>query len=277
MGSDASDTETFHDAEVERALDLYIDHLDGHINRAIFLMSGMGERRGEQDKYRCVSLMLLHAGISLQNIKKFYNPITLHSKDVVLFYRVIFESIINALFVLASSEEMARRALKHAQQKRFRSHGKEIRLGPYVARLEVENFPDEIREYIDEFTSKKGREKNWTDLSISERIDVVANRYGSKIWLTLGSSYYGYYGISSEHVHGSLSGVLEFIGAMNKEEFFANMKSTIWTVLIESGCAVIALLDALEIETGIEQFKEVSRELGEIILTACDMLGSEEK
>lgn len=266
----------FSDSELERAWDLLIGQYDDHCNRAIYILTARAEasKGSEQsDRYRCASLMVLNAGISILNIKKFYRPIGMHTKDVVVLYRVVFESLLNALYVLAAEPDVARRALNHATQKKYRAHGVTASLGPYRAHVQTKPLPENIKRLIHEFTSYKGKELNWSDRTIRERIGVVANKYGDKIWLSLGTSYVSFYGHSSEYIHGSLFGALDFVAKRDKTEFYESMTTTFWTCLIEIGMGILALLDVLEVETGIKEFGETSRELTGNLLSTAELAG----
>ena len=266
----------FHDSEMERAWDLLVGQYDGHCNRAIYVLNAKAESTESSihsEKYKCASLMILNTGISILNIKKFYNPIGLHSKDVVILFRGIFESLLNALYVLAAEPDVAQKALGHATQKRFRSHEATLSLGPYKLELRAKPLPEDVKRLIHEFTSAKGRELNWSDLTIRERIGVIASKYGDKIWLDLGVSYVSFYGHSSEYIHGSLFAPFDYVVKRDKAEFYKSMITTLWTCLIEIGMGIVALLDVLGAETGIKEFGKTSKELSGNLLFAAELAG----
>ena len=279
MANSPENSDGLRDPELERALDLLIEHLDKHINRGIFVLNAKAEQSkdpGDYDRYKCASLMLLNAGISLQNIRKYYGPIILQTKDVVVLFRVIFEGILNSLYVLASDPDIANKALRHAEQKNFRHHGSVLELGPYKISLTVDPYPEKIKSIVNEFTSKRGRELNWTPHSNRKIIQIIADKYGENIWLTLGQAYIGYYGFSSEYIHSSMYSILNFLGNNDKDGFFVEMKNTLWTCLVEVGSAVLGLLDILETETGIQEFRIAAKDTTGILLNVCQMLGNGE-
>ena len=183
----------------------------------------------------------------------------------------------NGLYVISSDSEVANKAFKHARKKEIRNHGQSIQIGPFETVLQMSNPPDNLEELVNEFTSKKGRELNWTSDSLMQRIEVIAFRFGKEMYLTLGATYHGNYGFSSEYIHASLFSALDFIGKKSKEEFYRDMVRTLWTSLTGCGMAVIGLLDALEIETQITQFQKVSKELQEIVLLICEEAGKTPK
>lgn len=261
--------------QTKRALDLLIDHLDDHINRGIFLLSGLARNGREPEKYQCASLMLLNAGISLVGMKKYYRPINLQSKDIVVLFRVVFEGIVNGLYVLSCEKNVAERALRHAQQKKFRNHNQEIKIGPYITKLTfVGDTPNNLDDLVQEFTSARGRELNWTSRTMRQKISAIADKYGQNIWLTLGVGYHSFYGYSSEYIHSSLFSALDHIGKKSKKAFRRDMETTVFTCVIESGCAVLALLDVLKEESGIKAFEKASKETSEILLSAAESAGA---
>ena len=269
--------EGHYDAKLEHALDLYLDLLDSHINRGIFVLDPKNRNESERKKYECARLMLLNAGVSLQSYKKFYRPINLQTKDVVILFRVVFEGIVNALYVISSHSDIATKAFKHARQKKLRPHGRSIQIGPYETVVQMLNPPDNLDELVNEFTSTKGRELNWTSDSLMQRVEVIAAKFGKGMYLTLGGTYHGHYGISSEYIHSSLFSAIDFIGKKSNEEFYRDMIQTLWTSLTGCGMAVISLLDALEIETQIAEFRKASKTLQELTLSICENVGETQK
>jgi len=107
-----------------------------------------------------------------------------------------------------------------------------------------------------------------------QKISTIADKYGQKIWLTLGAGYDSYYRHSSEYIHSSLFSALDHIGKDSKKSFRKDMELTIFTSVIESGLAVLALLDALKEETGIEAFEKASTDTSEILLMAAESAGA---
>ena len=53
------------------------------------------------------------------------------------------------------------------------------------------------------------------------------------------------------------------------------MKTTLWTCLVEIGCGVLALLDVLEVETGIQEFRTASKTTSDILLKVCEVAGQD--
>ena len=78
--------------------------------------------------------------------------------------------------------------------------------------MENEAGKDKFDELLSEFTSKKGRELNWISDSVEQRIEFIEASFSPKVGASLRSSFYINYRESSEILHGSLYGVLFFLG-----------------------------------------------------------------
>ena len=119
-----------YDPDLDRLFLAYINLLDNRLNSCIYFLNISDNNHTH--RYICARLMLLNAGISLHSFKLLCNPLGLHSKDAIVLFRVVFEGIVNCCYILASVEEEAEKALRHARQKKFRLHGKDVKVGPYV-------------------------------------------------------------------------------------------------------------------------------------------------
>ena len=267
------DSDGYFDAELERALELYINLLDGHINRGIFVLDPERKKKNDKIKYDCARLMLLSAGVSLLSFKKFYGPITLQTKDVVILFRAVFEGIVNALYVLSSNPEVAKKAFRHSLQKDFRLYRRAANL---VRSKTPSQFPipaEKLQEILTEFTSVKGRERNWTDDTVKKRIDVIAETFGNKPKEILNTVYDTLYGVSSEYIHSSLYWGAQLAKNKSRKDLIQDLIEGLNISLTCCGTTVIAMLDVLEIETGIGAFKKAAADLQEVTIAFCENVG----
>ncbi|MCZ8384357.1 DUF5677 domain-containing protein [Achromobacter xylosoxidans] len=142
-------------------------------------------------------------------------------RDSYVISRVIYETSINACFLLTSPVELTNRANVHAKQKALRS---------LVRRIEIAGSPlfefkaigtDEIlqdpkhKELLAEFTSKSGREiTSWTSENVQQRLEAIYQTFGSEAskGLAFGLLLYRH---ASEIAHGTLYGTLFSWGAMD--------------------------------------------------------------
>lgn len=133
-------------------------------------------------------------------------------RDCYVIARVVYETSVNACFLLAAGDDMAARARRHVKQKSLRDLDRTFHIADEKMSLkcsladEVLNDP-ENQQLLQEFTSKSGREITaWTEENVPERLKVIHDKFGK-----LARGFYWallLYRHASEIAHGSLFGVL---------------------------------------------------------------------
>jgi hypothetical protein len=197
-----------------RLVDILIAILLGHQSASSF--------RNEEDQVaenvsQALIPLLQAIGSSSNTLVVLSGSSGLHTRDCYSVARSIVEASVNACYIMAKGEEAANRALRHATQKGFRDLERESRIGDSVIRLAFSSKPnpesiERLQEDIEEFTSRAGREKGWTDLSVDERIFEAGSVLGGSIPTLLHWSRFAIYRHSSEILHGTLFGALHFLG-----------------------------------------------------------------
>jgi len=162
-----------------------------------------------------VIAMSLAAGQSLTTVLDSSNKRGIPVRDSFPVARCAVEALINAAYVLSGGDKVAERAIRHAQQKAFRELDRSYGRGEFTFRIKAVEIPDlhqdtQLRKALDEFTSKQGKEKNWTDDSVPMRIEKI----GQTLGVVPASNFLGAYSLvysdSSEIIHGSLFGIQKF-------------------------------------------------------------------
>jgi len=138
-------------------------------------------------------------------------------RDCYVLGRVLYETLVNALFMLAQGYSAAERAIRHARQKSIRDLDRTIQVGARTLKVKssaadfVATDP-QIQQIISEFTTKKGREiTSWTPENVVQRIETIERHFGQKISTSLifGLTIYRH---SSDIAHGTLFGALFSLG-----------------------------------------------------------------
>jgi hypothetical protein len=139
------------------------------------------------------------------------------------------ETWINTAYILAGGEDMAQRAIHHAQQKFFRDNDRTFGRGNSQMRVRIlpaadERPSEELQKMMDDFTTKKGHSKDWTDLTAPQRIEFIQQTLGDSCSAGFLGAYGLIYSDASEIVHGSLYGARKFFDGgysayKNIEEF----------------------------------------------------------
>lgn len=145
-------------------------------------------------------------------------------RDSYVIVRVIYETSLNGCFVLTNPCELSDRASTHAKQKALRNVVRAIEVaGETVLRIEMQGADEvlqhpEHRKWLDEFTTKSGREiASWTPENVPQRLEAVYRRFGptDSRGLAFGLLLYRH---ASEIAHGTLFGTLFSWGAMELGE-----------------------------------------------------------
>lgn len=142
-------------------------------------------------------------------------------RDCYILGRAMFETILNACYVCAKGESLAEQAIRHAQQKKYRSFDRKVSVNDTVLSLkrapevDLDKFPD-LKAAVEEFTTRSGRERTeWTNDSLVKRIEAVDKKYDGKASKLLTIGMLQIYRDASEMVHGTLYSVLDYMGRLD--------------------------------------------------------------
>jgi hypothetical protein len=188
--------------------------------------------------------------------------------DCYVIARVIYETSVNACFVLAAGDEMAERATRHLKQKSLRDLDRTFYIADEKMSLKWSGADEalgdpENQQLLQEFTSRKGREITaWTDENVPERLKVIHERYGKAsrklYWALL------LYRHASEIVHGSLFGVLfpwvatEPSSPRSVEDIRKFRESNLRHVMMLTGSALNSLIQIVAHDLGHRELAESS-------------------
>lgn len=203
------------------------------------------------------------------------------ARDCYVIARTVFETVVNCCFILASDEEVAQRARRHAEQKTFRDLHRELTISgkTLVARTagRSEDLAEDtsLKEALAEFTSQKGHEITaWTSESLVQRIEAVGAAYGEDVQMELQFALFGVYRHASEIIHGTLFGALFSLGfttpggpPASMEDLAKHRLELLSLVLLMAGMAISAMIAVLAFElkdrTLLERAAEAHKELGQ--------------
>lgn len=141
-------------------------------------------------------------------------------RDSYVISRVIYETSVNACFLLTSPAELTSRASVHAKQKALRNLVRRIEIaGSTLFEFKASGTEEALKvpehqQWLAEFTSKSGREiTSWTAENVQQRLETVYHTFGREAatGLAFGLLLYRH---GSEIAHGTLYGTLFSWGAM---------------------------------------------------------------
>jgi hypothetical protein len=185
----------------------------------------------------------------------------------------LIETCINLCYIVAAGPDTALTALRHARQKAYLDLERESKIGDSIIRLIYQGRPDleelgELAADIEEFTSRTGREKAWTDLSVDDRIAPVGEELGASVLNKLHMARFAVYRHASEIIHRSVFGTMYFLGATvpsrhtsspeHIEKYVGQQQIMILLVCV---LALAAVLEAYHVAYGFSRIDQESREL----------------
>lgn len=141
-------------------------------------------------------------------------------RDSYVIARVIYETAINASFLLTDPAKLSERANLHAKQKTLRNLVRKIEIAGTPLFEYKQSGADELmqnpthKKLLDEFTSRSGREiTSWTQENVQQRLEAVYLQFGAEATkgLAFGLLMYRH---ASEIAHGTLYGTLFSWGAV---------------------------------------------------------------
>lgn len=156
-----------------------------------------------------------------------------HYRDAFVTSRTLLETIINVAYMCAIGKEATEKANRHALQKTKRDLERKIEIEGILIEqtfkptdLFISN--PKLKEAIDEFTSKKGREiTSWTEDSVIKRIEIITDKFGIKASNFLKLPFYHIYRHSSEIAHGSFFGMLYIKGLTQLDQQLKSIEKTV--------------------------------------------------
>lgn len=155
--------------------------------------------------------LFLSAGTSTNTIIGISKLPKLSSVDALPISRAVVEGCINASYILAEGNKAVDNAIAHAVCKGFRR--KHISSGKGEHQIVIKQdhnveMNESLKKVIESFSTKKGHQKNWTELSVQQRIARIGEVCGEPSAMCFNGAYVLVYGDASEVIHGSYYGSL---------------------------------------------------------------------
>ncbi len=145
-------------------------------------------------------------------------------RDIYLTSRTVFELTLNIGYIACSGKESLRKAQRHMHQKTYRDLQRELNIqsiGLIAKTLGLENFQvsEELEASLNEYTTKKGFEmRSWTGENVFKKIELISQKYGTKVQDILRIALFNIYRHASEIAHGTLFGLFYIIGSTSMKE-----------------------------------------------------------
>jgi hypothetical protein len=160
--------------------------------------------------------MLQAIGVSIHSVLRLTEKRDMAIRDCFGIARSAAETAVNVAYIAVEGSAAAERAIRHGRQKRWRDLHRQGVIGADLSveverklDLAIDDIPG-LSQDLQEFTTKKGAEvRDWTPLTIQERIDRihVSSPQAARL---LGAAIFAIYRPSSELLHGTFYGVNYF-------------------------------------------------------------------
>jgi hypothetical protein len=193
-----------------------------HIDACLYLLIEDEHGRsplpaGDPDINRVIKALMHMIGISAHSLVKLTDEVGLSAKDGYPIARAIIEGAVNVAYLMASEPEVSRKAQRHAEVRAFRDLSRQGEMGGCTFQVQYQGqIPavelQRLEAMAAEFSTEKGREKDWTDLSLRQRLDAAAAAFPHNALISLNVSAFSIYRHASEVMHGSYYGALKIWG-----------------------------------------------------------------
>ena len=177
----------------------------------------VGLSKGDLEVLRTILTMIHMVGISGHSILKLTDEVALCVRDAFPIARGVIEGVINICFIMAGGPEVAAKAVRHAEVKAYRDLTRTWEAGG--ARMELghsgQPSPEEVARLelmMLEFTTKNGRARDWTDKTLAQRLNAIAEAFPNTAMISLNASAFNIYSHASEIIHGSYFSAMYFWG-----------------------------------------------------------------
>jgi len=153
-------------------------------------------------------------------------------RDCFALARMVFELGLNIGYLSSKGDEAIQSAIKHAHQKSYRDLNRTLEIGDIKIFVGLTNIgkvkvSDQLKEAIDSFTTKKGKESNsWSTDSVYKKLEVITEKHGIGAGTAMAMASYSIYRHSSEILHGTIFGSMFALGLTQlRNEWPTNDKS----------------------------------------------------
>lgn len=155
--------------------------------------------------------LILSLGSSVETIKSISELSSMRYKDALPISRSVIECCINVSYILSVGSDATENAIDHAITKGYRKLDASAGTGKHKISVKSSRqieVDETLNEKLIKFSTKKGYQKDWTELSVPKRIAKIESAFGHKHATTLNGAYLMTYSDASEVVHGSYFGAL---------------------------------------------------------------------
>lgn len=192
-----------------------------------------------------------------------------HYRDVIMLSRPFLEAVVNIGFIMAKGDEAVVDSKKYAYQKGYRDLFRGIEINNLKIKSGFTEFkdefekaaPPEMKEALEDFTTKKGREINsWTPETTKAKLETIGEKYGEYVNGLLTFAFFTIYRDVSEILHNSYYGVRIFLGMQQKDvsqfkdsdeaaQYFGKHQEKLATLIVQQiNISINALLNILSQE-----------------------------
>jgi hypothetical protein len=196
--------------------------------------------------------------MSGNSLLKLTEEISLNVRDAFPIVRSLVEGVVNICYIMSLGPEVAAKAERHAEVKAYRDLKRQWNVAgmkvdiEYLGNLSKEDI-DRLEAMLPEFTTKGGREKDWTDHNLRQRLDIISRNFSSKSMIMLTGSVFNIYSHASEMTHSTYFSACYFWGLTlpgrpklsSSKAIELNLLNHQFSLFISTSFAYMGLLECL--------------------------------
>lgn len=185
-------------------------------------------------------------------------------RDCYIISRMIYETTINVLYIAATNFEAMKDMIEYTKEKSKFESARSISTDKEAVFFTFDGEKHTVGFSKNNPINMKGDPRDWTEVNISNRINLINKQYGDMVARYLQIAHLTIYRTSSDIIHGTLYGMRHSLGIVNKKDQSFSVEgminhnfSTIITLMLTVSQCVYSILFAFSKELGLSEYEKI--------------------
>lgn len=202
-------------------------------------------------------------------------------RDCYAISRMIYETVINVLYISATNFEAMEDMIKYTDEKSKHDSARSITTDKEAVFITFDGEKHSVGFTKNNPIKMKGDPRSWTNQNIDKRINIINKKYGDTVSRFLQLAHLTIYRTSSDIIHGTLYGARHMLGIVNQKDSTFSLEgmithnhSVIITLMLTVSQCIYSIIYAFNKEIkGIDKFeKEYEKLLQEYLKEGQEVL-----
>jgi hypothetical protein len=145
-------------------------------------------------------------------------------RDCYAISRMIYETVINVLYISATNFEAMDDMIKYTEEKSKYDYARSITTDKEAVFITFDGEKHSVGFAKNNPIKMKGDPRTWTNQNIEKRINIINKKYGDTVSRFLQLAHLTIYRTSSDIIHGTLYGARHMLGIVNKKDSTFSIK-----------------------------------------------------